>query len=229
MENEVERYRKPTRVLHWVNTVAFGILFLTGMVLFTPALGPLAQGGWTRLIHRIAAVAFVIGPLIYTAMNWKATWHGVREAFVWGTEDLGWAKAAPQYYFLSDEEAMPAQGHMNSGQKLWWLMVIVFGLVFVVSGVIMWALKTAAPAPLLQWMVILHDIAFIATGAMLFVHVYLSVFHPLMAGALGSMVKGKVSVKYARSHHARWYDSMFRGIQKEEAQWRQEIAKSSKN
>ncbi len=217
METGIERYRKPTRVLHWVNTVSFSILFLTGLVLFVSALGPLAEGSWSRLIHRVAAVAFVIAPLIYILMNWKATWHGVKEAFVWGSEDLGWMMAAPRYYFLNDEEAMPPQGHMNSGQKLWWLMVLVFGIVFLLSGTVMWAFKTSAPAALLQWMVVLHDIAFVATGAMLFVHIYLSVIHPLMAGALDSMTRGKVSVEYARSHHAAWFKDVYGGARGQSA------------
>lgn len=228
MQNEIERYRRPTRILHWVNTASFVTLFLTGLVLFVPAFGPLAQDSWTRVIHRIAAVAFIVAPVIYMLGNWKATWHGVKEAFIWGAEDLGWMMAAPRYYFLADEEAMPPQGHMNSGQKLWWLMVIVFGVVFVFTGIIMWFFKTVAPPGLLQSMVILHDFAFVATGVMLLVHIYLSVFHPLMAGALGSMTKGRVSVEYARSHHARWYNSMFKEMEQVKPEWPQTRARSSK-
>ncbi len=227
MESEIERYRRPTRILHWVNTASFLILFFTGLVLFVPGLGFLAQGGWTRLAHRVGAVLFIAAPLIYIPLNWKATWKGVKEAFIWGTEDLGWLQAAPRYYFLGDEAAMPPQGHMNSGQKLWWLMVIVFGVVFAATGVVMWALKTLAPAGLLQWMVILHDVAFVATGAMLFVHVYLSVFHPLMAGALGSMLRGRVSAEYARSHHARWYATVSAGVKEVEAPCQQELLAKS--
>ena len=154
----------------------------------------------------MASVIFVVAPLIYMVTNWKATWRGVKEAFSWGTEDIDWLKAAPRYYFLSDEKTMPPQKHMNTGQKLWWLMVIISGLVFVITGLIMWAFKTTAPAGLLQWMVLVHDIAFIATGCMLFVHIYLSLFHPLMTEARASMTRGKVSVKYAKSHHGKWYE-----------------------
>jgi len=210
MEAEVERYRKPTRILHWIHASAFTLLFLTGLVLFIPQLGFLAQDSWTRLIHRIAAAVFIVAPLIYIPLNWKSTWKGVKEAFSWGTDDVGWLIAAPRYYFLADEEAMPPQEHMNTGQKMWWLLVIVFSGVFVVTGLIMWAFKTVAPAVLLEWMVLLHDIAFIATGAMFFVHIYLSVIHPLMrplrTGAWSSMARGKVSADYARSHHAKWYN-----------------------
>jgi formate dehydrogenase subunit gamma len=215
MKQEVERYRKPTRILHWVHAGAFTLLFLTGLVLFIPQLGFLAQDGWTRLIHRIAAVVFIIAPLIYMPLNWKSTWKGIKEAFNWGIDDIGWLKAAPRYYFLADEEAMPPQDHMNSGQKMWWLLVIFSSIVFVVTGLVMWAFKTIAPASLLGWMVLLHDIAFIVTGVMFFVHIYLSVVHPLMrplrTGAWSSMARGKVSAHYARSHHGKWYDRISKG------------------
>jgi len=215
MEQEVERYRKPTRILHWVHAGAFTILFLTGLILFIPALGFLAQDSWTRLIHRIAAALFIIAPLIYIPLNWKATLRGVKDAFSWGMDDVGWLMAAPRYYFLADEEAMPPQDHMNSGQKMWWLLVIVFSGVFIITGLIMWAFKTVAPAALLEWMVLIHDIAFIVTGAMFFVHIYLSVIHPLMrplrTGAWSSMARGKVSAHYACSHHAKWYERISKG------------------
>lgn len=219
MEQEVERYRKPTRILHWIHAGAFTVLFLTGLVLFIPPLGILAQDSWTRVIHRIAAVVFVIAPLIYIPLNWKSTLRGIRDAFSWGIDDIGWLIAAPRYYFLADEEAMPPQDHMNTGQKMWWLMVIVFGLIFVITGLIMWAFKEIAPAALLQWMVLIHDIAFIATGSMFFLHIYLSVIHPLMrplrTGAWSSMARGKVSIGYAKSHHAKWYDRISKDTEAE--------------
>ena len=217
MVPEIERYRKPTRILHWTHVAAFVILFLTGLILFIPQLGFLAEDSWTRLLHRIAAAVFIIAPLIYLSLNWKATLRGIKDAFTWGEEDIGWLKAAPRYYFLCDKKAMPPQEHMNTGQKMWWFMVIVFGLIFVITGIVMWAAKTAAPAALLQWMVFIHDIAFIATGCMLFVHIYLSVAHPLMrplrTGAWSSMVRGKVSVEYARSHHGKWYDKISKEVE----------------
>ncbi len=212
MEQEIERYRKPVRILHWVHAGAFTVLFLTGLVLFIPQLGFLAQDSWTRLIHRIAAAIFIIAPLIYVPLNWKSSWKGIKEAFNWGMDDLGWLMAAPSYYFLANEEAMPPQDHMNTGQKMWWLMVVVFGFVFVITGIVMWAFKTIAPPALLEWMVLIHDIAFIVTGVMFFVHIYLSVIHPLMrplrTGAWSSMARGKVSAHYAKSHHGKWYDKI---------------------
>jgi len=211
MQREVEKYRKPTRILHWIHAGAFVLLFLTGLVLFIPQLGIIAQDSWTRVIHRIAAVIFVIAPLIYIPMNWKATKRGIKDAFSWGADDIGWLQAAPRYYFLGDEQGMPPQGHMNTGQKMWWFIVIVFGVIFVITGAVMWFAKTTAPAAVLQWMVFVHDIAFIVTGAMLLLHIYLGVIHPLMTESWGAMVRGKVSAEYARKHHGKWYEEVTKG------------------
>lgn len=209
-EKYVERYRKPTRILHWIHSGSFVLLFLTGLVLFIPQLAFLAQDSWTRVIHRIAVVIFVVAPLIYIPLNWKASLRGIKDAFTWGADDLGWLMAAPRYYMLSDEEAMPPQGHMNTGQKMWWFMVIVFGGVFIITGAAMWFGKNGAPPALLQWMVFVHDVAFIATGTMFFVHMYMAL-HPLMRGSFSSMARGKVSAEYAKAHHGKWYEEISKG------------------
>jgi formate dehydrogenase subunit gamma len=211
MPQEVERYRKPTIILHWVHGGAFVVLFLTGLILFIPQLGVLAQDSWTRVIHRIAAAVFIIAPLIYIPLNWESTKKGIKLAFSWGADDIGWLRAAPRYYFFGDEESMPPQGEMNTGQKMWWFLVIVFGVVFIITGLVMWFAKTTAPPEVLQWMVFVHDIAFIVTGCMLFVHVFLGVFHPMMKESWGSMVRGKISAEYAKSHYGKWYEEVSKG------------------
>jgi formate dehydrogenase subunit gamma len=208
MQQEVEMYRKPTRILHWMHMISFVILFLTGLTLFIPALGFLAQDSWARLIHRIAAVVFIVAPLIYIPLNWKSTIAGLKLAFTWGADDIGWLKAAPRYYFLGDEKAMPPQGRMNTGQKMWWLIVLVFGAIFALTGLIMWFGKTSASPAVLQGMVLLHDIAFIVSGSMLFVHIYLALIHPMMTEAWKSIYKGKVSAHYAKSHYGKWYEQI---------------------
>jgi len=208
MPQEVERYNKRARVLHWVHAGAFILLFLTGLVLFIPQLGFLAEDSWTRLIHRVGAAVFVIIPLFHLLTNWKASWRSIKEAFTWSSQDMEWLRAAPAYYFLNDESAMPPQPKKNSGQKLWWLMVLVFGVMFFITGSVMWFAKTSAPPAVLQWMVFTHDVAFIATVSMFLVHIYLAVLHPLMTEAWGSMVNGKVSAEYAKAHHGKWYDEI---------------------
>ena len=216
---EVGRYRKPARVLHWVCAAAFVALFTTGIIRFISSQGELAPGGWLYVLHLVAGVVFIAVPVIYFLMNRKASLMAIRYTLTWGKEDLDWMKAAPQYYYLCDERAMPPQGYLNTLQKMWLLLVIVSGLAFAISGFIMWAFKTIAPAELLQFMLFLHDIAFITTGTMLLVDIYISVLHPMSGpmnmGAWSAITRGKVSAEYARSHHGKWYQEAS-GAQKTE-------------
>ena len=207
----VEKYRKPVRILHWIHSGAFVILFLTGLVLFIPGLAFLAEDSWTRVIHRIAALIFVIVPLLYIILSPKSAMRGLKQAFTWGMSDLEWLKAAPRYYFLGDEKSMPPQGAMNSGQKMWWFLTIVFGIIFVITGLVMWFFKTIAPAGLLQWMVFIHDVSFIVTGAMFLLHLYLGVLHPMMTEAWNAMAKGRITKEYAEKHHGKWYTEVKKG------------------
>ena len=64
----IPKYSAMERVFHWGHTVTFLLLAMTGMVLFFPFLGPLAQGAsgeFTRLLHRAAAIAYGALPLVY--------------------------------------------------------------------------------------------------------------------------------------------------------------------
>jgi formate dehydrogenase subunit gamma len=83
--------------------------------------------------------------------------------------------------------------------------VLVFGLLFIITGLTMWFALTSAPPGLLRAMRIIHDIAFIVTGVMFFVHVYNGVFHPLFNEAWAAITGGKISVEYAKKHHGKWY------------------------
>lgn len=208
---EIERYRKRAIFHHWWIVACSLLLAITGLFLFLSWFGPAAWWGYSRLAHRIAAVGFVAVPVIYALLNPKSTWAWIKEAFTWGKEDLGWLKAAPTYYFGSDIVPMPPQDRSNTGQKLWMLVVIVTSVIFVVSGALMWFFKGIVPAGVFQWAVFAHDVAFITAGAMLLVHVALGAFHPRFSEALRSMITGKVSEEYAKSHHEKWYEKISKG------------------
>ena len=199
---EVERYSKFAIFQHWWIVACSLLLGITGLFLFLSWVSPGAWWGVSRVAHRVAAVGFDAIPVLYMVMRPKATLEWIKEAFTWGGDDIGWLKAAPTYYFGGDEGAMPPQDRSNTGQKLWMVVVIFCGISFVISGAIMWF----APGGNLGWAVLWHDIAFIVGAAMLLVHVMLPAFHPRFAGSLRSMVTGKVTVEYARSHHQKWYE-----------------------
>jgi len=201
----VERLKKRTIWFHWIHTAAFLILIVTGAILFFPGIGGLAAGGMTRLIHRIAVVIFVVAPIIYFFINPRMALHFVKETLTWGKADIDWLQAAPLYYFGGSEEKMPPQGHVNTGQKMWQLIVLGTGILFFITGLIMWFFKGTVPAGLFQWCVIIHDVAFVLVFLMLLVHIYLGIIHPRMTESLRSMWDGRISKTYAKSHYGKWY------------------------
>jgi len=203
---EVERFRPSTRWLHWTVTLSALVLALTGILLWVQPWGAATMDGWSRLVHRIAAVVFMGAPLVYGIFNWNISWKFIKEAFTWGKEDMKWLEAAPDYYFGGEESKMPPQGHINTGQKLYQLVTVLCSAIFFITGLIMWFFRDLVGPGVFAWATIAHDVAFILGGSMLLVHVYLGAIHPRMTESLRSMLTGKASVAYVKSHHAKWYD-----------------------
>jgi formate dehydrogenase subunit gamma len=202
---EIVKYRLPVRILHWVHSGAFLALFFTGLILIIPSLFFLASNGWTRHIHILGAAIFLIAPLVYSILLPCSTVRGLRLACTWGREDIRWLLAAPRYYILGDEKAMPPQGFLNSGQKTWWLINIIFGFVSILTGVVRIFAIQQSSSLVLRWMVSIHDVSFIVMGIVFFIHIYVAVFHPLSKESWKIMTAGKISREYAASHHDKWY------------------------
>jgi len=209
----IERYTPTARWFHWLIAAVFLELVVSGLLLFLPWTGSGMLGNWIRIVHRIGAVILVGAPALFVLFNWRRSWFFVLEAFTWGWDDLTWIKAAPGYYFGGDPRFMPPQGYINTGMKLYRLAILAGGAIFVVTGFIMWFLKGIVPAAVFQWCVVVHDITFIVAVVMFFLHFQLGVFHPRMDESLLSMVDGKVSGVYAKSHHGKWYDEIARNNQ----------------
>ena len=207
-EKLLPRYSKQVRILHWVTAVTWAVLFITGLFLFVPVFGGAAQGGVSTLLHHIAAVVVVAWAVRYFLWHPKASMEGIKFAFKWGSADVKWAMAAVPYYFFGKEEKMPPQEHMNTGQKLWWLIVLGAGALMVLTGALMLFFKTLLPQDVFMWAATFHAVGMVALFTMAVVHVYLSVFHPKMRGIFWSMVNGTVPAWYAESHHKKWYDEL---------------------
>ena len=204
-QHEVEKFKLRTRWLHWIIVAAAFTLALTGLFLYVPQFGSVAQDSYTRIIHRVAAVVFVAAPLLYFLIAPKPSLSFLKKVFTWGKDDVEWLKAAPDYYFGGEESKMPPQPEMNSGQKLFALVAVVSFIGFLITGILMWVYKGTISSSAFEASAFVHDVCFIIGGSMTLVHIYLGAIHPRMTEALRSMIGGKVSVEYAKSHHGKWY------------------------
>lgn len=204
----IPRYTLLERAMHWLHTATFVPLAITGFVLYSPWLQSLAQGNSGQLIrlwHRIFAVGFGVVPIAYVLFQPRRALMSFKE-FMIGADDIEWLKGAIPYYLLGKHEAMAPQGRFNTGEKMNGLVMIFAWIAFAISGLLMWFANVLNLSPgLFQWMVLLHDVAFIASVVVFFVHIFLAVVHPLMWQGLVSMRYGYTSASYAAEHHAKWF------------------------
>ena len=211
-QKEILMFGTGQRLVHWLHTTAFVVLMITGAIIYIPwfgnSVGAGAGGHAVRLIHRIGAIAFMLVPVCYLVFDPRGLFAAMKRIFTWGKDDLGWLKGAPRYYFFGDEEAMPPQDKYNTGQKLFYLTVVICMVGFIVTGLIMWLGRDTVSVWMFQWSVFLHDLCTIAYGAFFLVHFVLSVMHPLMKGALNGMLFGRMPEEYVKSHHAKYYEEL---------------------
>jgi formate dehydrogenase subunit gamma len=202
----VIRYRKRTVALHWLHAAAFLILAVTGAVTFFQG-GEYSNFFFAKILHRIAAVIFIVVPVINYIVNPGSTVRFIKETFTWGRDDLKWFLAAPDYYFGGSGERMPPQGHINAGQKVWQLLIIITGVVFIGTGIALWGFRSEMALPVYKWLLLVHGAAFIIIVLMFLIHIYLGVFHPRFKESLPSMFNGKISETYAKTHYRKWFES----------------------
>lgn len=202
----VERYHRSTIWFHWIHAAAFIALILTGIVVFLPEMA--VGSGGPGIVHRAAAVVFAGAPIVYFFIRTNKVMQFFKETMTWTKDDIKWLKAAPAYYFGGPEENMPPQGHINTGQKMWQLVILGTSLILLVTGAVLWFFKQNLPIQVYQWTLFVHGIAFIVVFVMFLVHIYMGILHPRMRESLRSMRDGKISPTYARSHYAKWYDSV---------------------
>ena len=205
----VRRFRKRAIWTHWLHTAAFIVLLITGFIMFFHLTG-FAGDKAIKMIHRAAAVIFVMIPVIYSIIDPRTALTFLKEAFLWGRDDLGWEISAVNYYF-GGKAHMPPQDRINAGQKIWQLIVVVSGLLFTITGVVLWFFRLKIPVGVYQGFLLLHAITFILVLVWFLWHVYLATLHPRFPESLSSMLDGNVSESYAAEHYRKWYDRIIRG------------------
>lgn len=195
--NEIVRHRLRSRVIHWsVAVTFFGCLF-TGMPIWTPLFGWMAQyfGGLSvcRVIHPWLGVAFFVAAAVMTS-DWRSEMRMDRTQKGWWGPRL--------FHYLKWELEDVNVGKYNEGQKYYFWTVWLGALGVLVSGVVMW-FPRSFPAIVRELAIVLHDVTFIAFAVAVVFHIYLST--SAEPGTFRSMTRGTVTRKWARLHHPRWF------------------------
>ena len=101
--------------------------------------------------------------------------------------------------------SLPLSERFNAGQKLFYWLMFYGALLLLLSGMFLW-LPEYIPRQA-AWvrgvMILVHEIAALATIGGFLIHVYMGVF--LVPGSMTAITTGFVSRAWARTHHRLWY------------------------
>ncbi len=179
------------------------LMALSGLALLLTGLGFLYQQelGWlnrmfggahiAREIHTWGGLVFITS-LVLSLVAW------LPDCLKWSREDSAWLGMLGGYF--SKDREPPPQGKLNAGQKVVVLIVILFGLLISVSGLLMWL--TPGIKSLLVLGVIVHTASFLFFAIFIPLHIYLST--AANPGTFRIMTRGDVPLYWAKKKHAKW-------------------------
>jgi formate dehydrogenase subunit gamma len=202
-EREILRYRKRPRIVHAMLAGSFLVLLLTGLIVLWPPLSGLAAGGFTRWLHRVAAVVFIAVPFVYLLVDREGAKELMVDSFKYDRDDYRWLKRVWSYAF-GHTANMPKQGRLNAGQKLHHAAVMLLSAAIVVSGLLMWFFMPSLGPTGQAWFAVIHVLAMLALSLLLVGHLYFTFVYKALSG----MTRGYIDIDDARLEHAKWVEEI---------------------
>ena len=194
------------RIIHSIAGIAFTILVPTGLVMM---FGTTFGGGQfvtiCREIHAISTLLFIVSvfPMFFMWVRWM---------FVhW--DDFKWLMIAGGY--LNKKNKPVPAGKFNAGQKLWFWIATLGGVVMIGTGVAMYfqdfrldILTTYGISQIdfLRASAIVHNGLGLIVTAMFLTHVYMSVF--AIKGAIHSIITGYKEEEEVEVLHSTYYKKL---------------------
>lgn len=197
------RYQFHERLNHWIAGFSYVYLLLTGLAFYSPWLFWLAivlgGGQVSRLLHPWIGLIFSAS-VVYMYALWSAQMRVTEK-------DKAWWNSL-HHYIRNEDEKMPPAGRYNAGQKLLFWGFFVFGLLLLLSGLILWFPEYIPWSLrfLRYFAVIVHVGSALITIGLFMLHVYMGVFAE--RGAFGSVIRGDVSQEFAKRYHPAWYEEV---------------------
>jgi len=203
LHHHVLRYNFHERLTHWIAAGSYIYLLATGLAFWSPWLMwisvVLGGGQVSRALHPWAGLVFT-GSVVYMYWMWV-------KQMGFEPVDKQWWKSL-RFYITNQDDKMPPAGRYNAGQKLLFWSFFWGGLVLFLTGLVLWFSESLPWS--LRWLryvsVILHPIAALVTIAVFMIHIYMGVFAE--RGAFGSVIRGDVSMAFAKRYHPRWYEEI---------------------
>ncbi|RKP46428.1 formate dehydrogenase subunit gamma [Trinickia fusca] len=197
--SRIVRYTAGERALHWITAITFVLLALSGLAMFHPAMFWLATlfggGQWTRILHPFVGIVMFV---VFLLLALRMARHNLLDR-----DDVRWLTQLDDVLAKRDE-ALPDVGRYNAGQKLLFFVLVLCLLLLLVSGIGIWR-------PYFAWKLsigtvrlasVVHAVAAFVLILGIIVHVYAAIW---VKGSVSAMIRGTVTLGWARRHHAKWF------------------------
>lgn len=187
------------RACHWTMVIAFFLVALSGIALFFPSLQWLTQTFGTPQMGRILHPFFGVGVfLLLMVMFVRFVHHNIPDK-----KDLPWLKGIVEV-LKGNEHKVADVGKYNAGQKMMFWTIMSMISVLLATGIIIWRPWFAHffPVALVRWSLLFHATSAIILLLAILVHIYMAFW---VKGSITGMIEGRVSRRWAKKHHPRWY------------------------
>jgi formate dehydrogenase subunit gamma len=194
--DQVVRFDRTERLLHWANATVFLVLLATGMTLYIGQLSALVgRRVLVKDVHVISGLLLPVPLLLAYSGRWRnGLRRDVRRLARWSRDDRRWLTSLGR-------RGRATMGKFNAGQKLNAVFVVGTIPVMLMTGSIM---RWFGPFPL-DWRTgatFVHDWTALALLAVITGHILKALVEP---HALGAMVRGRVPARHVERKHPRWW------------------------
>ncbi len=195
MSEMVKKASTEEIVNHWFLAVSCILLCVTGygFLFHITLIGAVFGGfGTMKVVHNWVGLVFTVS-LFATLFNY------LRESLTYDADDWAWIKMGGGYLSRSPRKA-PPMGKLNTGQKFYYLAILLAGILIASSGLCIWFIQGSRT--LTQVAHIAHNLAFVLFVVAVPVHAYLGTL--ANPGTFRIMVSGTVPVEFARRKYPKW-------------------------
>jgi len=173
------------------------------------AFGSYLGGGtiieYARHLHGLATILFTISVIpmfLFWFIDMLPTFDDIKWMFILGG------------YLSKEKKEIPA-GKFNAGQKMWFWIATLGGIVMIITGAFMYLqdfdygiakLFGISQIDLLRATAIIHNVLAFVVMALFFTHIYMSLF--AIKGAVHSMINGYKEEEEVKYLHSTWYKKL---------------------
>lgn len=195
----VLRFTDYERILHWILAIVFLFLAITGLVLLVgrPLLIPLlGKSAFSMLASASKEGHNLFGPIFLVSLLMMLYSFARRNIYEKG--DLTWLLKGGGFI----GKGHVSGGFFNMGEKSWYWLVILVGLVISISGLILVSPNFGQGRVIMGISHVVHVIGAIILMAVSIGHMYMGSIGT--EGSSEAMKSGYVDIHWVEAHHDRW-------------------------